>query len=119
MVTSMQDDLHRGLSIDRDRVVTAARLSALEKIGEEYDFDCSDTTTFDRFSCAELLYYCLRGVLNAIDLKPLPHALFPLAPWFKQFHLLERATLTPDDYDDLVKNGHLLCIWKDPVSQTK
>jgi hypothetical protein len=119
MVTSMQDDLHSGLSIARDSVIAAARLSALEKIGEEYDFDCSDTTTFDRFSCAELLYYCLRGVLGALDLKPQPHALFPLAPWFKQFHLLERATLTPDDYDDLVKNGNLLCIWKDQVSKTK
>jgi hypothetical protein len=49
--------LHNGQTVNRAQVVVAARQAALEKIGEAYDFDCSDTKEFNRFSCAELLYY--------------------------------------------------------------
>lgn len=118
LVLALQDDLHAGQQVPREHVVTAARLSALEKIGEEYDFDCSDTQAFDRFSCAELLYFCLRGVLNALGLQPLPHALYPLAPWVKGFKVLERATLTPDDYRDLARRGQLQVVWEDRFSRT-
>ena len=117
-VRALQDDLHAGHRVSRERVVAAARLSALEKIGEEYAFDCSDTQAFDRFSCAELLYFCLRGVLGAIGLQPLPHALYPLAPWVKSFKVLERATLTPDDYRDLARRGALEVVWEDRYSRT-
>jgi len=110
--------LQAGRSVERERVVAAMRLSALEKIGEEYDFDCSDTQAFDRFSCAELLYFSLRGVLGAIGLHPLPHALYPLAPLLKNFKLLERATLTPDDYRNLERQGRLELVWEDRFSRT-
>jgi hypothetical protein len=32
-------------------------------------------------------------------------------------HVLERKTITPDDYYDLVHSGHLACIWEDMASQ--
>jgi len=119
LVTALLDDLQTGKPVERSRVITAMRLSALEKIGEEYDFDCSDTQAFDRFSCTELLYFCLRGVLQALGLEPLPHALYPLAPWVKGFKVLERATLTPDDYRDLARKGALQCVWEDRFSITR
>jgi len=118
LVSDMLDDLQAGQTVARERVVAAMRLSALEKIGEEYDFDRSDTQAFDRFSCAELLYFCLRGVLDAIDLRPLPHALYPLAPLLKNFKVLERATLTPDDYRSLARQGRLERVWEDRFSKT-
>ncbi|MEN9436592.1 MAG: hypothetical protein RIR09_1247 [Pseudomonadota bacterium] len=111
--------LEAGQSVTRDVAVDVARQSALEKIGHAYDFDCSDTQQFHRFSCAELLYYCLRGVQTALTLLPQPHALYPLAPWFPRLHLLERTTITPDDYFSLVASGHLECVWEDAVSQAR
>ncbi|MDD5028425.1 MAG: YiiX/YebB-like N1pC/P60 family cysteine hydrolase [Rhodoferax sp.] len=102
----------------RAQVISAMRSSALQKIGEEYDFDCSDTQAFDRFSCAELLYYCLRSVHGALGLQPQMHALYPLAPWLKTFKLLERATVTPDDYRTLARQGRLDLVWEDRFSKT-
>jgi len=118
LVSALLDELQAGRPVARERVVAAMRQSALEKIGEEYDFDCSDTQAFDRFSCAELLYFCLRGVLSAVDLRPLPHALYPLAPLLKNFKVLERATLTPDDYRSLARQGRLELVWEDRFSTT-
>jgi len=118
LFSAMLDDLQAGKPIASDRVIAAMRLSALEKIGEAYDFDCSDTQAFDRFSCAELLYFCLRGVLGAIGLQPQPHALYPLAPLLNTFKVLERATLTPDDYRDLARQGRLELVWEDRFSRT-
>jgi hypothetical protein len=123
--TSLSDKLHTaiaktlqaGEAVPRNLVIQAARLSALEKIGEAYDFDCSDTQKFNRFSCAELLYYCLRGVLGALELKPMPHALYPFAPRFKRFHVLKRVTITPDDYDGLADCGHFIRLWEDEASK--
>ena len=103
--------------MERQEVVFAARRSAIEKIGEAYDFDCSDTTKFTRFSCAELLYYCLRGVLTALPIVPRRHALFPLAPHATWLRILERTTITPDDYYELVQAGHLSCVWEDATSK--
>lgn len=109
--------LQQGQAVPRTQAVAVARQSALEKIGEAYDFDCSDTTQFYRFSCAELLYYCLRGIQQALRLAATPHALYPLAPWFTRLHLLERTTITPDDFYALVQEGHLECVWEDAFSQ--
>lgn len=108
--------LQQGGVVSREQAVQLARQSALEKIGEPYDFDCSDTTQFFRFSCAELLYFCLRGVRQALKLQATPHALYPLAPWFPRLHLLERTTITPDDYYALCAQGHLQCVWEDGFS---
>lgn len=115
----LQRALQEGQSVLRADAITAMKQSALEKIGAAYDFDSSDTHEFHRFSCSELVYYCLRGVRAALNLQPQVHALYPLAPWFTRFHLLQRTTITPDDYYDLVASNHLECIWEDPVSQTK
>lgn len=114
----MAQALAQGKTVDRDLAVDVARQSALEKIGNAYDFDCSDTQQFNRFSCSQLLYYCLRGVQTALTLEPQPHALYPLAPWFPRLHFLERTTITPDDFYSLVASGHLACVWEDAVSQT-
>jgi hypothetical protein len=111
--------LNDGQPVARDVAVDLARQSALEKIGNAYDFDCSDTQMFHRFSCAELLYYCLRGVKTALELQPQPHALYPLAPWFPRLHFLERTTITPDDYYGLATSGHLECVWEDAASQAR
>jgi hypothetical protein len=114
----MAQALEVGQSVARDLAVAVARQSALEKIGNAYDFDCRDIQQFNRFSCAQLLYYCLRGVQTALALQPQPHALYPLAPWFPRLHFLERITVTPDDYYSLVASGHLECVWEDTVSHT-
>lgn len=106
-------------SVSRAQVVQAARVSALEKIGEAYDFDCSDTKEFNRFSCAELVYYCLRGVLGALELKPLAHALHPLVPLNSSFKVLERITITPDDFHDLLPSGGLQRVWEDKLSRSQ
>lgn len=111
--------LQAGGTVARAQVVQAARTSALEKIGEAYDFDCSDTKEFNRFSCAELVYYCLRGVLGALDLKPSAHALHPLVPINKRFKVLERITITPDDFHDLLPKGGLERVWEDTDSQVQ
>lgn len=118
LVAEILTTLNAGQTVPRAKVVQAARQSALEKIGESYDFDCSDTKEFNRFSCAELLYYCLRGVLGALELTPQPHAFFPLAPWVTNFHVLERVTITPDNYYDLVTLNKLECVWEDNFSKT-
>lgn len=117
LCAAMASALQQGQAVTRASVVQAARQAALEKIGEAYDFDCSDTTAFHRFSCAELLYYCLRGVLRAVPLQPRPHALYPFAPHATWLRVLERKTITPDDYYDLVHGGHLTCVWEDATSQ--
>jgi hypothetical protein len=111
--------LNDGQPVNRAVAVDLARQSALEKIGNAYDFDCSDTQIFHRFSCAELLYYCLRGVKTALELQPQPHALYPLAPWFPRLHFLERTTITPDDYYSLAIGGHMECVWEDSASQAR
>jgi hypothetical protein len=119
MMRAMQDALANGNGVQRTQVVAAARQSALEKIGEDYDFDCSDTQQFNRFSCAELVYYCLRGVLTALTLRPQAHALYPLVPFNTRFNILQRVTITPDDFHDLLASGSLECVWEDDVSRAR
>jgi hypothetical protein len=102
--------------VDIPAAIQAARLSALEKIGGSYDFDASDTTRFHRFSCSELVYYCLRGVHNALQMKPLLHALYPLSPLNKQLAVLKRVTIVPDDFYALVQTGSMEVVWQDHIS---
>lgn len=116
LVADLLMHLQAGKRVTRAQVVQAARISAIEKIGEAYDFDCSDTKEFNRFSCAELVYYCLRGVLGALQLKPLAHALYPLVPLNTRFKVLERITITPDDFHDLLPSGGLERVWEDTAS---
>ncbi len=101
---------------DMGAVIQGARLSALQKIGDSYDFDASDTKTFSRFSCSELVFYCLREIHEALQLKPLPHALFPLSPFNTTWCLLRRVTIVPDDFYALVRSGTLECVWQDRIS---
>jgi hypothetical protein len=105
-----------GTPIDAVADVQAARLSALQKIGDSYDFDASDTARFNRFSCSELVYYCLRSIHGALQVKPLPHALFRFAPLNKSFSVLKRVTIVPDDFYSLTRTGTMLRIWEDAIS---
>ena len=103
-------------NIDVAAAIQAARQSALEKIGDSYDFDASDTTRFSRFSCSELVYYCLRSVRDKLQMQPIPHALFPLSPLTWKVQLLKRVTIVPDDFYTLVQHGTMECVWVDAVS---
>lgn len=118
-MAALAAQLAQGESVPRAQAVAAMRLAVLEKLGQAYDFDCSDTQAFHRFSCAELAYYALRGVLGALALQPRAHALHPLAALWPRWRLLERVTLTPDDYDDLVASGALERVWQDAASAAR
>lgn len=115
----IEDHMIEGKHFDRDLAIQTAKLSALEKIGEKYDFDCSDTTRFHRFSCAELVYYCYRGIRTAIDLKPQIHGLYPLGMLSRKWAILKRETITPDDYYSLLEQGTVECIWQDTVTRDR
>jgi hypothetical protein len=101
---------------DREHAIACARTAALSKIGEEYDFDSSDTTHFHRFSCSELVYYCYREVRTALQLAPRLHALYPLGRLNRRWAVLPRNTIIPDDYYELAQNGRLHKIWEDAAS---
>jgi len=115
----VEEHMVDGKHFERELAIETAKRSALEKIGEKYDFDCSDTTRFHRFSCAELVYYCYRGIRTAIDLKPEIHGLYPLGALNKSWAILKRETITPDDYYALIAQGTVDCVWQDPVSQAR
>jgi hypothetical protein len=108
--------LQPGPQVDVAAAIQAARRSALEKIGDSYDFDASDTKAFSRFSCSELVYYCLRDIHAALQLRPLPHAIYPLSPLNKKWSLLRRVTIVPDDFYALVRRGAMECVWQDRIS---
>ena len=105
--------------LDAKTVIADARRSALEKIGKSYDFDASDTQSFSRFSCSELVYYCFRSVREALQIAPLPHALYPLSPLNKTFALLKRVSIVPDDCYALLLHGSVEFFWQDPISASK
>jgi len=104
------------LQLDVDAAVHAARICALEQIGDGYDFDASDTKEFNRFSCSQLVFYCLRGIQSQLHIAPLPHALFPFSPLNRSFAILQRVTIVPDDFQALVGSGALHCVWQDRAS---
>jgi hypothetical protein len=106
----------KGLDVDVAAAVAQARQAALEKIGDSYDFDASDTKRFHRFSCSELVYYCLRSIHGAIKLAPLLHAIYPLSPYNKKLAIFKRVTIIPDDFYSLVRQGAMDCVWQDPIS---
>ena len=101
---------------DRAHAIHSARAAALSKIGEEYDFDSSDTTRFHRFSCSELVYYCYREVRTALQLAPRLHALYPLGKLNRHWAVLQRNTIIPDDYYELTEAGRLHKVWEDAAS---
>ena len=101
--------------VDVAATAQAARRSALEKIGKTYDFDSSDTR-FNRFSCSELVYYCLQSVQQVLQLAPRPHALYPFSPWSWKLPLLTRTTIVPDDLYALVRKGSAAVVWEDRIS---
>jgi hypothetical protein len=106
-------------AFDRKAAIDQARMAALSKIGQQYDFDCSDTTRFHRFSCSELVYYCYRNIRSALALEPRLHALYPLGALNRRFAVLQRTTLTPDDYAELAESGHLRKMWEDAASAAR
>jgi len=108
-------------SIDRRDAIKAALLSALEKIGEPYDFECVVVPDgrFHAFSCAELVYYCFRAVHDSLGLKATKHGFFPFGGLGIQWSWFERPTVTPDDFFDLRKTGAMKVVWIDPRSSSK
>lgn len=92
--------------------------SALGKIGHAYDFNSDDTSRFHRFSCSELVYYCLRSLHTELGLAPTEHALFPLPRLFPTLRLLQRMTVVPDDFYELAERGALACVWEDSTSRS-
>jgi len=118
LTTRLKLSMRSKASIDRAEAIEAARLSALEKIGEPYDFECVVTDKFHRFSCAELVYYCYRSIHDALGLQASQHALYPLGMLSRYWAIMKRLTVTPDDFCDLGKTGHLEVVWIDPVSSS-
>lgn len=80
--------------IPRQEAVRSAIISAIGKIGSAYDFECGSIEDH-RFTCAEFVYYCYRGIHHYIGLLPRQHSLFGV-PW-----LLPRETITPDDFYEI------------------
>jgi hypothetical protein len=112
-------DIRSGATISSAEAIQNAKLSALEKVGEPYDFECIETNKYDRFSCAEYVYYCYRGVRDALGLSPQLHAYYPFGSLYRHFSLLGRTTITPDDYYLLAKQKHLDIVWIDEISKKK
>ena len=102
--------------LDMEAAVTHARQAALKKIGDSYDFDASDTKRFHRFSCSQLVYYCLHPIHDLLKIAPLLHAIYPLSPFNKKLAIFKRVTIIPDDFYALVQQGSMDCIWQDPIS---
>jgi hypothetical protein len=100
--------------LDLAATVQAARQSALEKIGDGYDFNSDGGG--GSYSRSELVFYCLRSIHEVLQLRPLPHAIFPLSPFNKRWCLLRRVTIVPDDFYALVRQGNMQCIWLDRAS---
>jgi hypothetical protein len=113
----IKQELIQGKTIDRAEVIQTAKLSALEKIGEPYDFECIETDKFNSFSCAELVYFCFRSVHDALGLNAEPHAFFPFGKLLPHVSMMRRTTVTPDDYYDLTKSHHLELVWVDKVTK--
>ena len=65
------------------------------------------------------MYYCYRGIRTAIDLHPRLHGLYPLGALNRQWAILKRITITPDDYYDLIAQGTATLIWQDTASRDR
>ena len=115
----IEQQVTKGETIDRAEVIRTAKLSALEKIGEPYDFECIETNKFTSFSCAELVYFCFRSVHDALGLQAEAHALFPFGKLLPHLSIMQRKTITPDDYFNLAKAGHLELVFVDEVTKLK
>jgi len=100
-------------TIPRQEAVRSAIVSGLGRIGSAYDFECGSIEDH-RFTCAEFVYYCYRGIHRYIGLLPRRHSLFGI-PW-----LLPRDTITPDDFYEISAAGgqgtglanRLFVVWK-------
>jgi hypothetical protein len=117
MSKALKADLRNGTTIESAAAIQNARLSALEKIGEPYDFECVETDKYNRFSCAEYVYYCYRSIHDALGLSPKLHAFFPLGKFSRHFSIMGRSTITPDDFYGLAKEKCLDVIWIDEISK--
>ena len=113
---ALKSQLRAGESIASEAAIQNARLSALEKIGEPYDFECIQTDKYTRFSCAEYVYYCFRAIHDALGLSPQLHAFYPFGT-FRHFSIMGRSTITPDDFYQLAREHHLDIVWIDPISK--
>ena len=87
-------------TLQRHEATRLACAAALGKLGAEYDFACNDVKAFQSFSCAELVFYCYRGVAQWLDMHPRRHGFLGLWP--------RRLTVTPDDFTET----RLQTVWK-------
>jgi hypothetical protein len=115
----IKQKLRQGEVLDRAAAIQNAKLSGLEKIGEPYNFECIITDKFNRFSCAEFVYFCYRSIHDAIGLSPQLHAFYPFGKLSRRFHIMGRNTVTPDDFYDLAKKNHLDVVWVDEISKKR
>lgn len=115
--SQLKEDLRNGTPIASTEAIRNAKLSALEKIGEPYDFECVETDKYTRFSCAEYVYYCYRGIHDALGLSPQLHAFYPFGKLNRHFCIMGRRTVTPDDFYQLAKEKHLDIVWIDEISK--
>jgi hypothetical protein len=109
--------LNSGAPVEIVDVLANVKMSALEKVGEAYDFQCMITDKFNRFSCAEYVYYCYRSLHDALGLTPQLHGLYPFGKLIRKFAVMTRNTVTPDDYYRLGQNDHLEIVWVDERSK--
>jgi len=114
---TLKSNIRNGESVASDSAIQNAKLSALEKIGEPYDFECVETDKYNRFSCAEYVYYCYRSIHDALGLSPRLHAFYPLGKLSRHFSIMGRSTITPDDFYGLAREKHLDVIWIDEISK--
>lgn len=99
-------------------VIGEAIRRTLKKIGRGYDFDVN-ATSFDRFTCSELVYYAYRGPMEALGLMPREHALYPLRRLGINWAVFRRTAVIPDNFHRLAKANALEQVWADTVSRSK
>ena len=101
---AIDERLARGEMVSRQEIVSAARDSALGRIGSGYDFQFDNCRTFHRFSCSEFVYYCYKSVHRYIGLKPQKHSFAGM---------FARTTVSPTDIYEVAGEGRKLAIiWK-------
>lgn len=101
----IRDKLKNGQEIYRSEIVELVCDSALGRIGSCYDFQFTDSKTFNRFSCSEFAYYCYKSIHGYLGLHPTEHGFMR--------SLFVRKTITPGDiYAAAVNKNKLRVVWQ-------
>jgi hypothetical protein len=101
----IRQKLIAGHTVTAAEVIDAVHLSALGKIGACYDFQFTDATTQNRFSCSEFVYYCFKSIHCYLGLELKRHAFMNI--------FFPRETITPADiYEAAVSHKKLQVIFE-------